>query len=147
MASKLLGNRRGHAPRTSGASITTTTATEEVVQTQESQITVSSGVELLPHMHQDPTCYSIVHHENDAKVDAVEAISSTLGTTNLSSYGFGSIINQHAMKPAPIPKFSPEISPRIFALPSHNPAGQKSGHPRKADKLIIGIDFGTTYTG
>jgi hypothetical protein len=35
----------------------------------------------------------------------------------------------------------------ISPLRIHDSGGQKIGHRVKKDKLIIGIDFGTTYTG
>jgi len=137
MASKFLGHRRGHAPVTVSSSITAVTETEKIVETQESQTTVSSEADLLVHIQQEPASYNRVHHGNGLKMETIEAITSSLGTTNLSTHGSGTLMICDAEKPAT--KFS--------ALPFYHAKGQRRDHAMKIDKLIIGIDFGTTYTG
>ncbi|CZR51515.1 uncharacterized protein PAC_01392 [Phialocephala subalpina] len=67
------------------------------------------------------------------KIDT-QTTSSTIGTGSVSIFGLGSV------------QFS-GISTNTPTLPFRHAGEQKKGHGGFADKLIIGIDFGTTYTG
>jgi hypothetical protein len=125
------------------SSITAVTETEKIVETQESQTTVSSEADIIVRVQQEPSSYTIVHHGNGLKAESIEAITSSLGTSNLSTYASSTLMNCDIEKPVQISNSNTKLS----VLPSYHAKGQRRDHATRTDKLIIGIDFGTTYTG